>query len=136
MLKTFKLKKLEIADNNADIEQKKITLLDGLIINREDDNSQWIIEAYIGKSHFTYFSNLHEKKDEIMVHATITKESNEPATFIAKVLGVNEIGDDMNVLFIGNIIDRRKNIVETLLTDLINQGFQGRELLEKFKELA
>lgn len=135
-MKTFKLKKLEIVDNNADIEQNKITLLDGLIIDREDDNSQWIIEAYIEKSHFAYFNNLYEKKDEIMIHATITKESNEPATFFATVLGVNEIGDDMNVLFIGKIIDRRKNIVETLLTDLINQGFQGKELLEKFKELA
>ncbi|MFC4024272.1 YwpF-like family protein [Oceanobacillus longus] len=135
-MKTFKLKKLEILDHNEEIEQNNITLLDGLIINREDDNSQWIIEAYIEKSNFEYFSKLYEKQDEIMVQATITKESNEPATFITRVLGVNEIGDDMNVLFMGKIIDRRKNIVEDLLTDLINQGFQGKELLEKFKELA
>ncbi|WP_249869945.1 YwpF-like family protein [Oceanobacillus saliphilus] len=135
-MKTFKLKKLKIVDHNEEVDQKEIHLLDGLIINREDDNSQWLIEAYIEKSHYDYFNTFYENKEEIMLQATITKESNEPATFITVVLGVNEIGDHMNVLFIGKIIDRRKNIVEELLTNLINQGYQGKELLEKFKELA
>ncbi|WP_067730090.1 YwpF-like family protein [Oceanobacillus damuensis] len=135
-MKTFKLKKLEVVDHNDEIDQKSIPLLDGLIINREDDNSQWLIEAYIEKSNYDYFNRIYENKEEIMVQATITKETNEPATFITTVLGVNEIGDHMNVLFIGKIIDSRKSIVEELLTDLINQGYQGKELLKKFKELA
>ncbi|WP_010649620.1 YwpF-like family protein [Oceanobacillus massiliensis] len=135
-MKTFKLKKLEVLGHHKDIKQISIELLDGLIINREDENNQWLIEAYIEKSLIDYFTELYENKEEIMLLATITKESNEPATFITRIHGINEIGDNLNVLFIGSIIDRRKNIVEELLTDLVNQGYQGKALLEKFKELA
>ncbi|MBP2077939.1 YwpF-like family protein [Oceanobacillus polygoni] len=136
-MKTFKLKRLEVVDHDDDeIEQLNIKLRDGLIINREDDQGQWLIEAYTNKSYMDYFKKLHGEQGEIMIQATITKESNEPATFITTVLGINEIGDHINVLFIGTIIDRRKHIIEDLLTDLIDQGYQGRELLSKFKELA
>ncbi|MBR3120036.1 YwpF-like family protein [Oceanobacillus profundus] len=136
-MKTFKLKRLEVVDHDdEEIEQTNIKLLDGLIINREDDKGQWLIEAYTDTSYLNYFNKLHGEQGEIMVQATITKESNEPATFITTILGINEIGDKINVLFIGTIIDRRKHIIEDLLTDLIEQGYQGRELLVKFKELA
>lgn len=135
-MKTFKLKKLEIVDHQEDIDKKTIELLDGLIINREDEKGRWLIEAYMDRSFFDYFHKLHENKEEIMVLATITKESNDPATFITTILGINDISENINVLFLGEIIDRRKSMIEELLTSLIDQGYQGKELLQKFKEMA
>jgi len=136
-MKTFKLKMLEIIDHRGDeFVHTNIPLLDGLSINREDDQNHWLIEAYIDREYLDFFTNLYKKNDEIMIQVKITKESNEPATFITSIIGVNEIGDSMNVLLLGTIVDRRKHKIEELLTSLIDKGYQGRELLEKFKEIT
>ncbi|MEC5425129.1 YwpF family protein [Virgibacillus sp. C22-A2] len=136
-MKTFKLKTLEILEQKDEvIVQQRIPLLDGLIINREDEKNQWTIEAYTESSYLSFFDLLRKEKEEIMVQVKITKESNEPATFITSIIGINEIGTNLNVLFVGTIIDRRKGKVEEMLTGLIEDGYQGKELLEKFKELT
>jgi hypothetical protein len=135
-MKTFKLKSLEIFDQKEEeILQHNIPLLDGLIINREDDQDQWTIEAFIEKSHLAFFKKLKEENDEIMLQVKITKESNAPATFITSIIGINEIGENMNILFVGTIVDRRINKIEEMLTSLIEEGYQGNDLLDKFKEL-
>ncbi|UJL47778.1 hypothetical protein KFZ58_07975 [Virgibacillus sp. NKC19-16] len=134
-MKTFKLKSLEIIEQRDDnLMPKKIPLKDGLAINREDDNNQWVIEAFIDYSYLDYCKDL-KKRNEIMVQVKITKESNEPATFITSIIGVNEIGEHMNVLFLGSIVDRRKNKVEEILIALIDEGYQGNDLIKKFKEV-
>jgi len=135
-MKTFKLKALEIIeDNDQDIIGKKIPLQDGLIINREDESSTWLIEAYINESYSDYFELLREEKDKVMVQVKITKKSNAPATFITSIYDINKIGYKMNVLFLGKIIDRRKDHIHEMLNKLITKGYQGDELLAKFKEL-
>src|SRR5690625_2229147 len=101
-MKTFKLKALEIIGNkDEDVTQYNITLIDGLIINREDEESQWIIEAYTTRNYLDYFKKLQSENDEIMINVKITKESNDPAIFITSIIGINEIDTQMNVLFKG-----------------------------------
>lgn len=135
-MKTFKLSSLEIIENtDTDIIQKKIPLIDGLIINREDDDNQWVIEAFIAGDYLSYFKVLSEKNQEIMVKVKITKESNEPAIFMTSIIGINVIDTNMNLLFKGAIIDQRNNKIEQLLKELIDQNYQGEELFLKFKEL-
>jgi len=92
------------------------------------------MEAYLEKKYFNFFDELKVKRDEIMVEVRITKESNEPATFITSILGINEIEENMNVLLVGQIVDQRKSKIEELLTDLVDKGYQGEALVDKFKE--
>lgn len=135
-MKTFKLKSLSIKESaKEELQHHPIELIDGLAINREDDKNQWIIEAYIEKKYLTLINRLFKEREEVMIEVKITKGSNPPATFISKIIGVNEIGEQMNVLFKGTIIDQRKNKIEKMLRKLIDQGFHGEELLSKFKEL-
>lgn len=135
-MKTFKLKLLNIMEEkDGEIMPHNIELLDGLIINREDENNRWTIEAYLNKSYFPFFEELWKQKQEILIQVKITKESNDTATFITTIIDINEIGAHINVLFLGNIVDKRKASIETLLTTLIDKGYQGKELLEKFKEI-
>ncbi|PAV28796.1 hypothetical protein CIL05_14305 [Virgibacillus profundi] len=135
-MKTFKLNNLEIIEQqDEDIIQNRIPLKDGLIINREDDQNRWVIEAYVEHSYLEFFKNLDEKDEEILIQVKITKETNEPATFITSIIGINEIGAHMNILFMGTIVDQRKHKIEEQLTALIEEGFQGEELLNKFKEI-
>ncbi|BAC13343.1 YwpF-like family protein [Oceanobacillus iheyensis] len=130
-MKTFKLRKLEILEHDKQMDPYEINLLDGLIINREDEHDQWLVEAYIDKTYEDYFIN--KQNEEIMIQATITKDTNEPATFITNIESINEIGNHINVLLLGKIIDKRKSIVEELLTTLVKEGYEGNELIHKFK---
>lgn len=136
-MKTFKLKSLEIIEQkDEEIIQIEIPLKDGLIINQEDENNHWVIEAYVGRSFLDFFTELKEANNEVLLQAKITKESNDYATFITSFIELNEIGAQMNVLFRGTIVDRQKYKIEEMLTNLIDEGYQGKELLKKFKELT
>lgn len=136
-MKTFKLKSLEVIEQkDEEIIQIQIPLIDGLIINQEDENNHWVIEAYTEHCHLDYFNELKEADNEVLLQVKITKESNEFATFITSLIDLNVIGTRMNVLFRGTIVDRQKYKIEEMLTNLINEGYQGNELLEKFKELT
>lgn len=134
-MKTFKLKGLQVMPDEEDlVESKEIQLHDGLVINREDDLG-WLIEAYIDRSYWDYFQRL-VPSEELMIQIKITREENDPAFFVTKIVGINEIGKDkMNVLFQGKIIDHSKRRIEKMLEMIIEEGYQGRSLLEKFKEL-
>lgn len=134
-MKTFKLKGLEVMGNEQDgIEQKAITLTDGLVINRED-NGGWLLEAYVDEQYRSYFEKLINIK-EIMLQVKITREENDPAFFITEILSINEISKQkINVLFGGRVIDHSKSRVEDMLRMIMEEGYQGESLLKKFKEL-
>lgn len=133
-MKTFMLKSLEIIEEKDEtIYKRSIPLIDGLIINREDDKNQWIIEAYIDMEYAEYMESLQEE-NEVMVQVKITKDSNAPATFITSIISINTIGKNMNVLFKGTIVDRRRVEIEEMLEALIEEDYQGYELLQAFKK--
>lgn len=134
-MKTFKLKGLEIiANEEVGVEQKRIPLHDGLVINREDELG-WLIEAYMDEIYKDYFNSIKDV-EEIMIQVKITREENDPAFFITKIISMNDILDGkMNVLFQGNVVDHRKSRIEDMLRMIIEDGYQGESLLKKFKEL-
>lgn len=135
-MKTFKLKALKVIENQyQDIVEREMPLHDGLIINREDEDHQWVIEAYLDAQYWDYFENLKEKNSDIMIQVKITTQTNAPVIFITSIIGMNEISDQMNVLFQGIIIDQQKNEIEGILKSLIEKGFQGEQLLGEFKAL-
>lgn len=137
-MKTFKLHSLEILESkesNIDIVQHTIPLKDGLIINREDQQDLWVVEAYVQHDFLDFFKRLQCDRDEILIQVKITKESNRPAIFITSIISINEIGAHINVLFKGMIVNRQKSIVEDMLKSLIDQGYHGEELLDQFKAL-
>ncbi|MFQ3546068.1 YwpF-like family protein [Halobacillus rhizosphaerae] len=133
-MKTFKLVSLDILEEkNDDITQRRIKLHDGLIINREDDKGRWVIEAFVDRSYAEFFQEMIERNEELMIQVKITKQSNQPATFLAQPIDTNYIGDDMNVIFMGSIVDRHREQIEKVLKILLDEGFQGDALLEEFK---
>jgi hypothetical protein len=135
-MKTFKLRSLEIIeDKDEDIILTDIPLISGLTINREDDENSWIIEAFIEQTYLAFFRNLKEENEEVLIQVKITKESNAPATFLTSIMSINEIGSHMNVLFKGTIVDKQKSKIQEMLTKLVEEGYQGELLLDKFKEL-
>ncbi|GEN30599.1 hypothetical protein HNQ35_001474 [Cerasibacillus quisquiliarum] len=133
-MKTFKLKKLVVIEDVNDKQKRhKINLIDGLIINREDELNRWVIEAFVSSDYIDFFKRF-ESRESIQLEVKITKETNPPARFTTKMIGMNEMDDKMNVLFIGTIVDERLSDVENTLERLIKEGYKGDELLQQFKK--
>ncbi|GEN45339.1 YwpF family protein [Alkalibacillus haloalkaliphilus] len=135
-MKTFKLVSLNILEKSGEeLVSKDIDFFDALIIDREEiEGARWLIEAFIPKKHYDFFNQKLEAEQELVTQVRITKESNPKATILANVRAVNEIEDHMNVILIGNMINREREQVEETLQDLIEAGYQGVSLLNKFKE--
>ncbi len=133
-MKTFKLKSLMILEHaDEHVQEKTISLIDGLIINREDQEATWLIEAYVDASYEDYFNQVKLQED-VMIQVKITKETNEPATFITSIIGVNKIEQNINVLFIGKMVDVRSGKAQKILKELVDKGYEGKILIECFRK--
>lgn len=135
-MKTFKLKSLNIIETEHQDKEKRtlITLIDGLAINREEQDGSWLIEAFVHSSYYNYFKNLKNLGDQLVIQVKISKETNDPALFVVQIIKITKIGDNMNVLFDGKIIDQRKTKLVDLLSSLMEQGFEGEELIHEFEK--
>lgn len=129
-MKTFKLVSLQVV-NEHDV--KDVELVDGLIINKENDPETWIIEAYTNHCYYDYFRWKLEQNCTVNVMATITKPENSPAPFKVNVFSVQKIDDEMNVVMEGSLVKTKDDYAEFLLEKLIDEGLSGEDLLAAFK---
>ncbi|CAI9396523.1 MULTISPECIES: YwpF family protein [Bacillaceae] len=131
-MKTFKLISLQILTREKLIP---IKLLDGLIINKEDDNNHWLIEVYTDWSSIDFLDEAFQKKEDLLVQAVITKKENDPAPFEVTILSIQNLGDKTSILLEGTLKRDRKDYAELLLQYLIGEGYEGNNLSNKFTEL-
>ncbi len=127
-MKTFKLVSMQV------IEEDKLTdivLDDGLIINKEDENSTWLLEAYINSQYKSYFQQKSDQ--ELVVQVVISKKENDPAAFLTTILSMNEFDDHISILFKGQLKRTKSDFAEILLQDLLTQGLTGEDLMNEFK---
>ncbi|PLR94483.1 YwpF family protein [Bacillus sp. T33-2] len=130
-MKTFKLISMQISDDDGltDIE-----LEDGLIINKEDDESSWLMEAFVEHKYIPYFDDACSSDKEIIAQVVITKRENDPASFATKVCSVKKLKDHASVLLKGKLKKTKNDYPEQLLEHLLEKGLSGTELLTEFKE--
>ena len=131
-MKTFKLISLQIVENDGNLTD--IDLLDGLIINKEDDQGRWLVEAYVDKSFLPPFQKAKQDDKVLQIQAVITKHENDPAPFLVKVHSYQELGNNASILLLGTLRRTKKDYAELLLQDLITRGFKGESLLVEFKD--
>ncbi|MBA4536669.1 YwpF-like family protein [Bacillus aquiflavi] len=130
-MKTFKLVSLQIVEDTA---LKDIELTDGLIINKEDERSTWLIEAFISKDYFDYFNQPYQNNDDLIVQAVITDPENDPAPFKVKIRSIKEINHHISVLFGGVLKKSRNEYAELVLSELLEKGLDGDDLLKAFQQ--
>ena len=130
-MKSFKLVSLEVVQDGTSVE---VPLEDALIINKEDDRSTWLLEAYTDLSLYDYFKQLHDADAEIIVEAIITKLENDPAFFQTKIVTLNKFQNHIGVLLEGHLRRKRRDYSEILLESLLQKGLGGPELLGEFKD--
>jgi hypothetical protein len=131
-VKTFKLISLQILTKEKLIP---IKLIDGLIINKEDDYNHWLIEVYTDFSSINFLDEAFNKKEDLLVQAVITKKENDPAPFEVTILSIQKFGKKASILLEGTLKRDRKDYAELLLQYLIEEGYEGNNLSTKFTEL-
>lgn len=130
-MKSFKLFSLDVVDNDTSVE---VPLVDGLILNKEDEHSTWLLEAYTDLSLYDYFKNISEQKRDIIVEAVITKKENAPAYFQTKICSLTKFDKHISVLFEGKIRRNKSDYSALLLESLLQKGLEGPALLTEFRD--
>lgn len=132
-MKSFKLIYLQIVTEDSRLID--IPLADGLIINKENDISTWLLEAFVAEKHFHEFaSSLPDIDGEVTIQAVITKKDNEPALFDTVLRTIKKVDGHYSLLFVGHIKKNHTKYAELLLEDLVYKGLEGEELIREFKE--
>lgn len=129
-MKTFKMLSLGI---EKDDDVTDFPVHDGIIINQENNERSWILEMLIDLSHQETFESLKQTQETIDVQVVISYPGNEPAPFEVVVHAVKIIGDHISVLMKGSLKRARRKYAETLLSELLEDGLEGQELLDRFE---
>ncbi|MEW9053388.1 MAG: YwpF family protein [Neobacillus sp.] len=130
-MKTFKLIALEIVEDGTTLD---VPLEDGLIINKENERSTWLLEAYTTTALYDYFKNIHDQNREVIVQAVITKPENDPAFFQTRIAVITKFEHHISVLFEGQLRRNRSDYSELLLDSLLEKGLGGQALMMEFRE--
>lgn len=134
-MKTFRLIDLKIELDPKQDKMSSIPLRDGLIINKEDGENHWMIEALIPNKHRQVFEALFQQHTEVNILVTITKENNRPVHLSVQVKNIVALEESISVLLDGKMITNRyRTETEEVLKDLIKHGLSGEKLLDAFKQ--
>ncbi|WP_243387049.1 YwpF-like family protein [Bacillus kexueae] len=135
-MKTFKLVGLKVERKEQEGRIEDIPIIDGLVINKEDGENSWLIEALISKRYRYYFERNAQNQSELRLFVTITKKNNTPAQIVAKVKSITPLEERISLLLEGRMYNLRsaKIDAEKILNDLISKGLSGQDLLVSFKK--
>ncbi|AKL78091.1 YwpF-like family protein [Bacillus velezensis] len=134
-MKTFKLVDLNVERLDKDDQPiEQFPLLDGLIINKEDGENHWLIEALVPAEHLSFFDMLMKSQKEAKVFVTITKKSNRPAQLTGRIKNIVELERSIQVLIYGQMVSRNHPGSESILESLVKEGYSGSRLIEAFKQ--
>lgn len=130
-MKTFKLISIEVFENDT---FREIEMVDGLIINKEDEKNTWLIEIYTKPDQVDFFEKSLQNQDEQIIRVVITKKDNDPVSFHIRTRSITNLENNVSVMLQGTLKrTSRKNYSETLLKDLLDQGLNGESLMQEFK---
>jgi YwpF-like protein len=130
-MKTFKVISLQVVDND---ELQDFDIEDGLIINKEDGKSTWLVETYMSQKYLEFFQKAQQQKGDLEIQVVISNKANDPAAFMTSIRGIKKMNGRMSVLFEGKLKKQRNEYAELLLDDLLQKGYTGEELVKEFRE--
>lgn len=133
-MKTFKLYSICLLEGKSGkVEQKPIPIEDGLIINMENKEKTWFIDAVVSRDQLDYFKHIHEQKRHILVDVIITSKDNHPAAMITSVKTITELSDHVSILLEAKLAMKKDDMIENVLEDLVKKGYTKESLLNEFR---
>ncbi len=130
-MKTFKVISLQVVKNE---ELHDFEIVDGLIINKEDRHSTWLVETYLSNKHIEFFQKAQQSKEDLEIQVVISHKANDPAAFMTSIRCIKEMDGHISIMFEGKLKKQRNEYAEILLDDLVQKGYSGDELVREFRE--
>ncbi|WP_203363517.1 YwpF family protein [Bacillus sp. REN10] len=130
-MKTFKIAGFFL---NKDEQLQEITLIDGLIINKEDDKRTWLIELFVNKDDESFFLDCQKREGDMNVQILISHRNNDPAVFLAEMRDMKMLDGGISILLEGRLQQMRNEYAKQVLESLIHKGVEGNDLIEAFNQ--
>ena len=129
-MKTFKMISVEVIQDDGVLA---FPLYDGIIINQENSHRLWVLEMFLDASHQDIMEKWKVEETLLTVRVVISYPGNEPASFIVAVEDWRQIDDRISVLMKGRLKRARSKYAEHLLEELLDEGLEGDQLMERFE---
>ncbi|AVQ33510.1 hypothetical protein C7J88_04745 [Staphylococcus muscae] len=129
-MKTFKAVRFQIVSDNSSVTEYE--LIDGVIINKEDRGTGWLLEIVISDIHKEQMTAYMEDNQLLNIRVVITRPSNDPALFDATIKHITQLKDKISVIFECHIYTLRQVYAESLLEQLVDEGLEGEALIKAF----
>lgn len=131
-MKTFKAVRFQIVENESVTEY---ALHDGVIINKENSGTGWLLEIVIDDIHLEKMQHYLENESILDTRVVITRASNDPALFESTIKQIVPLEDKISVIIECHIYTLRQVYAEKLLEQLVADGLSGQELIIAFNRM-
>ncbi|MGY4689145.1 YwpF family protein [Salibacterium sp. K-3] len=134
-MKTFRLVSLTLllkAEEN--IEPYYVPLKEGLIINREEKDRTWLIEAVLPQQEDERFRSKMDTEEQMVLEVIITDQHNDPALMSGKVRQIVSLEKDISVMFDAAMAAGKDDVSNLILEELIGEGYSGEAILSEFTD--
>ncbi|MBI5975510.1 YwpF-like family protein [Staphylococcus canis] len=132
-MKTFKAVRFQIVSDNQSVTEYE--LYDGVIINKENSGTGWLLEIVISDMHKEQMEQYLQDETLLDIRVVITRPSNDPALFDATIKHITPLKDTISVVFECHIYTLRQVYAESLLEQLVHEGLEGEELITTFNRM-
>ncbi len=132
-MKTFKAVRFQIVSENSTVTEYE--LIDGVIINKENSGTGWLLEIVISDVHQEQMEKYMAEEKLLDIRVVITRPSNDPALFDATIKHITPLKEYISVVFECHIYTLRQVYAESLLEQLVNEGLEGDELITTFNRM-
>lgn len=135
-MKTFKAVRFQIVTKNGGVIEYE--LYDGVIINKEQSGTGWLLEIVISSNHYDIMKEYMDDEALLDIRVVITRPSNDPALFDATIKNISLYGNEnenMSVIFDCHVYTLRQIYAENLLAQLVDEGIEGEELKKSFNRM-
>ena len=132
-MKTFKAVRFQIVSENGGVTEYELE--DGVIINKENSGTGWLLEIVISDFHYETMKQYMNNEDLLDIRVVITRPADDPALFDATIKNISQLDDTISVVFECHIYTLRQVYAESLLEQLIDEGLTGEELKKSFNRM-
>ncbi|WP_281198911.1 YwpF-like family protein [Staphylococcus schleiferi] len=132
-MKTFKAVRFQIVSENSTVTEYE--LIDGVIINKENSGTGWLLEIVISDVHQEQMEQYMAEEKLLDIRVVITRPSNDPALFDATIKHITPLKESISIVFECHIYTLRQVYAESLLEQLVNEGLEGDELITTFNRM-
>ncbi|NWK83346.1 YwpF-like family protein [Staphylococcus sp. GSSP0090] len=132
-MKSFKAVRFQIVSDSGGVTEYELE--DGVIINKENRGTGWLLEIVISDYHYDTMKQYMDDETLLDIRVVITRPANDPALFDATIKNIKKLENTISIVFECHIYTLRQVYAESLLEQLIDEGLTGDELKKSFNRM-